>query len=158
VYTWGRGVSWELYALINDVINYIHDDVEVWKVMNRYLSLWQKRNKYERKFIFYQTLARILCYDNRWRYCDRNYSSHVKWKNLYGIWILTLTLSLCVLFFLWARVRTTGLTTCFSETTCSLEILICNKFLKFLVLRLDSVFLFQFIRQLFVCSSYFSWS
>jgi len=44
------------------------------------------------------------------------------------------------------------MTAFFSGT--SLEILICNKFLTFLLLNLDSVFVVRIVRQLFVCSNY----
>jgi hypothetical protein len=121
--------------------------------MSRYLSSWRKRNEYERKLVFYQNSARILCYDNRWKYCDRKYSTHVMWRNLYVIWILTFTPSLYLIFPLGTTYK--KMTAFFAGT--SLDVLICNKFLTFLLLRLDSVFVVRIVRQLFVCSNYL-WS
>jgi hypothetical protein len=55
------GFSWEPYALIDDVINYFHDYVEVWKVMSRYLRWWRKRTESERKFVFFTKTRLEFC-------------------------------------------------------------------------------------------------
>jgi len=72
------------------------------------------------------------------------------------VWYLNIkshSVVMCLILSLDKHAKTRGLTACLPGTI--LEILICNKFFTFLLLRLDSVFVVRFIRQLFVYSSYF---